>query len=47
MSLCSTAHHAAAGVVARIMLQQAAAVHAALHALRRQYIVQYQEHLIR
>ena len=31
----------------RIELQQAGAIHAALHALRRLYIAQYREHLIR
>jgi len=46
-SLRSTAHRAAAGAAPRIVLQQAAAVHAALHALRRQDTAKYQEHLIR
>jgi len=46
-SLCSTKHRAAAGASPRIVLQQATAVHAALHTLRRQYTAQYREHLIR
>jgi len=46
-SLRSTAHRAAADAAPRIVLQQAAAMHAALHALRRQYTAQYREHLIR
>jgi len=44
------AYRAAEGAAPRIVLQQAAAKHAALHALRRQYTVhsaQYQQHLIR
>jgi len=42
--LCINIHHYAPP---RIVLEQAAALHAALHALRRQYTAQYQEHLIR
>jgi len=38
-------HHAAAGAAPHIVLQQAAAVLAALHALRQQY--KYRDHLIR
>jgi len=36
-SLRSTAHRVAADAAPRIVLQQADAIHAALHALRRQY----------
>jgi len=46
-SLRSTAHRAAPGEAPRIVLQQAAVMHAALHALRRQYTAQYRGHLIR
>ena len=42
--LCMNIHHYAPPC---IVLQQAAAMHAALHALRRQYTAQYREHLIR
>jgi len=42
-----TVHRAAAGAAPRIVLQQAAMVHSALQALRRQYTAQYREHLVR
>jgi len=45
-SLRFTAHHAAAGAAPRMVLQQAAAIDAALHVLCWQY-AQYREHLIR
>jgi len=51
-SIRSTAHRAVAGAAPpaqrlRIVLQHNAAMHAALHALRRQYIAQCREHLIK
>jgi len=42
--LCINIHHYAPP---RTVLQQVASVHAAVHALRRQYTAQYREHLIR
>jgi len=49
-SLRSTAHRAAADAAPRFMLQQAAAMHAALHdalqVLHREYTAQYREHLV-
>jgi len=44
-SLHSTAHRAAAVAAPHIAQQQAAAMNAALHALRWQYTAQYREHV--